>query len=231
MTQIDYNLELFWVVLEIDDNQYRSLSEIYQSLDINDSVTLLKCGRMRPILSSSSQERWLSLSFLVLWKWRHVTKILIKMHPSSTDGAILILVFPDTARYHCFKKIEARSVQLNQNRMSNCHFFTSSKYEGPMVSYQNFYYNTHFFSKQCYFHLHIIVHVYLFLFWIDILDLGKGYETSFNEQIINSWYKALKMHWWTTYPSLCFGWYIYFRGEELGLKHRVWAVGQNLVLQ
>ncbi len=34
-----------------------------------------------------------SLSFLVLYRLRHVTKILIKMHPLSTDGAILILVF------------------------------------------------------------------------------------------------------------------------------------------
>ncbi len=36
---------------------------------------------------------WQFLSFLVLYMLRHANKILIKMCPLSTDGAILILVF------------------------------------------------------------------------------------------------------------------------------------------
>ena len=52
----------------------------------NINATPLKCGWARPEHSLTAP----ALSFLVLHRWRHVTEILIKMRPLSTDVAICV---------------------------------------------------------------------------------------------------------------------------------------------
>ncbi len=76
----------------------RPLPEVkFQLGQTCDNDTLFKWDQIIPIIP----KRWPScISFFVLWRWRHVTKILIKICPLSTDGAILLLVFWPVVLHH-----------------------------------------------------------------------------------------------------------------------------------